>query len=104
MFKTEFYILSNAKKTPSFIKVFGWGEVFEAPDKSLIELRFDKRGSHWYITEATTGLKVQGMCCTRAEAIKACTPDLLQDISKRLKDRDMLKYAEKLADYILTAG
>lgn len=106
MFKTEFYIrISAQNNSPQFKKVKGWGEVLEAPDKSIIEIRLDKRGSTWAITEASSGLGLlpNGHYPTRAAAIQACTPEFLQAVSKRLNDKDVIAHIARLADYILAA-
>ncbi len=105
MYKTDFYIsvMDRETKQPTFQRVDGWGETFEAPNGDIIEIRLDKRGGGWHITEATTGLAVTGDDFpSRPKAIADITPDLLQKIADILQEKRMKETAQRLADYIMT--
>lgn len=112
MYKTDFYITSAAKRNHfnepvqyKFDKVHGWGETFGAPDGSIIELRFDKRPRQWRVTENSTGMAVlHPFFQTRAEAMAAVTPELLQKIADAIKAPYCCKVKEALADHILQSS
>lgn len=105
MYKTDFYIsvMERETKQPTFQRVSGWGETFEAPNGCIIELCFDKRGGGWCITEATTGYNAGGYdFSSRREAIAHITPDRLQKIADILQEKRTKEAAQRLADYIMT--
>ena len=104
MYKTDFYIsvMERETKQPTFQRVSGWGETFEAPNGCIIELCFDKRGGGWCVTEATTGYNAAGYdFSSRREAIAYITPDLLQKIADILQEKRTKEIAQRLADYIM---
>lgn len=60
MYKTDFYITQaapkNSGKKYTFAKVSGWGELLEAPNGELIEIRLDKRPEGWRVSEEKNGV------------------------------------------------
>lgn len=104
MYKTKFYIASvknyDEPLQYHFTEVSGWGETLRAPDGSIIEIRLDKRaGGFWHVTEKTTGCSIFSKSFkTRAEALNALTPDLLQAIANELKKPGAIKVINSLSN------
>lgn len=106
MYKTDFYITQaapkNSGKKYTFTKVSGWGELLEAPNGDLIEIRLDKRPEGWRITEEKTGFLISSQAFrTRTDAIKALRPELLRRVAEELKRPSTVDIMNQLADFII---
>lgn len=109
MFKTDFFVAIE-KKDPmnntvvAFKKVSGWGETMCAPNGEIIEIRLDRRGKKWYITEESTGMRVGWGYNTRKEALMWLAPEILSKISNEIKRPEKLDIMNRLANYIINEG
>lgn len=111
-YKTDFYITgAEARKSHTdpikhkFTKVSGWGLTLEAPNGDIIEIGLDRRPTRWKVTERTTGLApLSSDYSTREEALRAITPDFLQNLADCLKNPAIIDVANKLNNHILKGG
>lgn len=106
MYKTDFYITQAAPKDSgekyTFTKVSGWGELLEAPNGELIEIRLDKRPEGWRVSEEKTGLLISPQAFrTRTDALKALHPEVLRRIAVKLQEPFALHLTNLMANFLM---
>ena len=111
MYKTDFFIAKGKKRNDrgnvgsyEFERVSGYGELFEAPNGTLIEIGIYKSGDEWVATEISTGLSLGKHGATRSKVLKKITPEFLLSVSKVMKTMLVKEIAEDLENYILQDG